>query len=282
MAGPNRIYHWRDGSSLRLGSRTAVMGILNITPDSFSDGGKWEETEEAVRHGMEMQQEGVHLIDIGAESTRPGAVPLLPEEEIQRLIPRLRAVRSHVAVPVSVDTYHAATAEEAIREGAHIINDIWGFQYDDGSMASAVGEAGVPVVLMHNQKEHEYTGDIIDCIRQFLDRSVEIALRHKVKEENIILDPGIGFGKTGDQNMEVIRRLGELTALYPYPFLLGASRKKFIGRILDLPVRERAEGTGAVCLWGILRGCGIVRVHDVKAISRMVKMMDVIMEGSHG
>lgn len=282
MAGRSRTYQWTGGVSLRLGVHTAVMGILNMTPDSFSDGGKWNDAESAVQHAAAMEAEGAHIIDIGAESTRPGACPLSSEEEMKRLMPGLQEVLRHVSVPVSVDTYHAATAEAALREGAHMINDIWGFQHDDGSMAEVAGAADVPVVLMHNRKGHEYDGDIIDHIRRFLDRSVNIAIQHRVKEENIILDPGIGFGKTGCQNMEVIRRLGELTALFPYPFLLGASRKKFIGQILGLPVQERAEGTGAVCLWGILHGCSIIRVHDVKPIARMAKMMDVIREESHG
>lgn len=271
-----REYQWDDGKTLLLGARTLVMGVLNVTPDSFSDGGQWNTAEAAVRHAAEMICDGADIIDVGAESTRPGSRALSAVEEKERLFQFLPGILRCSSVPVSVDTYHWETAEAAVQAGAHILNDIWGFQKDRGEMAEVAAEAGVPVILMHNQDGTEYAGDIIEAIKSFFGRSIEIALAHGVKEENIILDPGIGFGKDGKQNLEVIRRISELTAL-PYPMLLAPSRKRFIGEVLDLPAEERDEGTGAVCVWGQSRGCAMVRVHNVKMTARMIKMTDALL-----
>lgn len=271
-----RRYTWKDGKTLCLGTRTLVMGVLNVTPDSFSDGGQWNVPEKALSHLEDMTADGADLVDVGAESTRPGGQALTAEEETARLFQFLPEILAKTKVPVSVDTYHYKTAEKALYSGAHILNDVWGFQYDHGEMASVCAEYGVPVILMHNHEGTAYDGDLISAMKAFLSKSIDIALSHGVKEENIILDPGIGFGKTGEQNMEILRRLPELTSM-PFPWLLAPSRKRFIGTILDLPAEERDEGTGAVCLWGAERGCHMVRVHNVHMIARMVKMYDALL-----
>lgn len=273
-----RNYSWKDGKTLTVGAgKTLVMGVLNVTPDSFSDGGKWDVPTAALAHLAEMTAGGADLIDVGAESTRPGSRALTAEEETERLFRFLPGLLAASSVPLSIDTYHWQTAEKAIAAGAHIMNDIWGFQYDKGEMADVAAAAGVPVILMHNQADEVYEKDIIEEMKAFFSRSVEIALAHGVREENIILDPGIGFGKDVEQNMTVMARIGELTAL-PYPLLLAPSRKRFIGAVLDLPAAERDEGTAAVCTWGAERGCAMVRVHNVKMTARALKMTDAMME----
>lgn len=271
-----RHYHWKDGKSLTVGERTLVMGVLNYTPDSFSDGGKWNNVDVALKHMEEMVADGADIIDIGAESARPGFTPISAAEEIARLetiLPRLVAA---CPVPISVDTYKAETAEYAMSTGAHIMNDIWGLQYapEPGKMAAVAAKYGVPVVVMHNQEGTEYD-DIIEDMKRFFIRSAIIAGQAGMSQDQIITDPGIGFGKDFDQNVYVMKHLQELTAL-PYPMLLGTSRKGFIGKILDLPVTERMEGTGTTCVAGVLAGCTIVRVHDVKPIVRMCKMADAL------
>lgn len=271
-----RHYYWKDGKSLTVGERTLVMGVLNYTPDSFSDGGKWNNVDVALKHMEEMVADGADIIDIGAESSRPGFTPISAAEEIARLetiLPRLVAA---CPVPISVDTYKAETAEYAMSTGAHIMNDIWGLQYapEPGKMAAVAAKYGVPVVVMHNQEGTEYD-DIIEDMKRFFIRSAIIADQAGMSQDQIITDPGIGFGKDFDQNVYVMKHLQELTAL-PYPMLLGTSRKGFIGKILDLPVTERMEGTGTTCVAGVLAGCTIVRVHDVKSIVRMCKMADAL------
>lgn len=271
-----RHYHWKDGKSLTVGERTLVMGVLNYTPDSFSDGGKWNNVDVALKHMEEMVADGADIIDIGAESSRPGFTPISAAVEIARLetiLPRLVAA---CPVPISVDTYKAETAEYAMSTGAHIMNDIWGLQYapEPGKMAAVAAKYGVPVVVMHNQEGTEYD-DIIEDMKRFFIRSAIIADQAGMSQDQIITDPGIGFGKDFDQNVYVMKHLQELTAL-PYPMLLGTSRKGFIGKILDLPVTERMEGTGTTCVAGVLAGCTIVRVHDVKPIVRMCKMADAL------
>ncbi len=271
-----RKYSWKDGKELSIGENSLVMGILNVTPDSFSDGGKWNTETSAMDHLKEMITDGAHIIDVGAESTRPGHVELTGEEETARLMQFLPQVLENSSVPVSIDSYHYDTMEKALEAGAHMVNDVWGFQYDDGSMAKVAAEFAVPAILMHNQETEEYRGDIMDCLKAFFDKTLEIAAKAGVKEENIILDPGIGFGKNSEQNIEIMQRLDELTEAYPYPWLLGVSRKRFIGTILDLPAAERDEGTAAVNLWGIEKGCSIFRVHDVKTTAREVKVWDAL------
>ncbi|WP_017729474.1 dihydropteroate synthase [Halalkalibacterium ligniniphilum] len=254
--------------------KTYVMGILNVTPDSFSDGGKYDSVERAVRHAKEMVENGADLIDIGGESTRPGAPAVGKEEELNRVLPVIEAVAAEVDVPISIDTYKAEVAKKAIEAGASIINDVWGAKAD-GEMADVAAAYDVPIILMHNRHNKQYQDLIADMIAD-LQESIALCKKAGVREEQIILDPGIGFAKTYDHNLEVMRRLDELTAL-PYPVLLGTSRKSFIAKTLDLPVDERVEGTGATICLGIAKGCQIIRVHDVKEMSRMVKMMDAML-----
>lgn len=271
-----RTYTWCDGKRLEVTAKTLIMGILNVTPDSFSDGGRWNTAEKAQSHTREMTDAGADIIDVGAESTRPGGQPLTAEEEIERMKIFLPVVLRESSVPVSVDTYHWKTADYALHAGAHMMNDIWGLQYDHGEMAEVAGCHQVPVIVMHNKADTNYNGDIIEEMKIFFDKSLDIALQAGVKEENIILDPGIGFGKDGNQNMEVLRRLDELVRAFPCPWLLGVSRKRFIGAILDLPAGERDEGTGAAGLWGINKGCSILRVHNVSMAIRMAKVWDAL------
>lgn len=271
-----RAYTWCDGKRLEVTAKTLIMGILNVTPDSFSDGGRWNTAEKAQSHTREMTDAGADIIDVGAESTRPGGQPLTAEEEIERMKIFLPVVLGESSVPVSVDTYHWKTADYALHAGAHMMNDIWGLQYDHGEMAEVAGCHQVPVVVMHNKADTNYNGDVIEEMKIFFDKSLDIALQAGVKEENIILDPGIGFGKDGNQNMEVLRRLDELVRAFPCPWLLGVSRKRFIGAILDLPAGERDEGTGAAGLWGIHKGCSILRVHNVPVAVRTAKVWDAL------
>lgn len=271
-----RAYTWCDGKRLEVAAKTLIMGILNVTPDSFSDGGRWNTAEKAQSHTREMTDAGADIIDVGAESTRPGGQPLTAEEEIERMKIFLPVVLRESRVPVSVDTYHWKTADYALHAGAHMMNDIWGLQYDHGEMAEVAGCHQVPVIVMHNKADTNYNGDVIEEMKIFFDKSLDIALQAGVKEENIILDPGIGFGKDGNQNMEVLRRLDELVRAFPCPWLLGVSRKRFIGAILDLPAGERDEGTGAAGLWGINKGCSILRVHNVSMAVRMAKVWDAL------
>ncbi len=275
-----REYRWPDGRSLSLGKTTRIMGILNVTPDSFSDGGRWDTPEKAARRARQMVAEGADIIDIGAESSRPGCTPLTAEQEMARLRPFLAAVLPAVEVPVSVDTFRAETAAMAAEMGAHILNDIWGLQYapEPGAMARVAAAHRLPVVVMHNRESQSGGGDVIAAMRSFFRRSAELARSAGIPAENLILDPGIGFGKTAAANLIVLRRLEELTRGEgaAYPWLLGVSRKSFIGAALGLPLPERLEATGAACVLGIMKGCGILRVHDVKEIARMSRMTDAI------
>lgn len=266
--------------TLALGTRTYVMGILNATPDSFSDGGRYNAVESGVQHALSMVEQGADIIDIGGESTRPGAAEVSLEDEISRVVPLIRAVRERVNVPISIDTYKAGVAQAALEAGAHIINDVWGLQREP-EIASVAARAGAPVIAMHNQNGTEYDGDIIESMIRFFDKSIQIALDAGVKKSHIILDPGIGFGKTSQQNVEVMRRLHELHVL-GYPILLGTSRKSMIGKILDLPPSERVEGTVATSVLGVAAGMEIIRVHDVKENVRAVKVADAIVRGWNG
>ncbi|WP_084111891.1 dihydropteroate synthase [Paramaledivibacter caminithermalis] len=253
------------------------MGILNITPDSFSDGGEFNDVDAAIKHALDMVKEGVDIIDVGGESTRPGAVEVDADEEIRRVLPVVKRLVKEVDLPISVDTYKSKVAEEVLKAGAHIINDVWGLQ-SDPDIATVAAKYDVPVIVMHNQKGIEYKKDILEEICDFFKKSIDIALKAGVKKENIILDPGIGFGKTPKQNMIVMSRLGELNDL-GYPILLGTSRKSMIGKILDLPPKERVEGTVATTVMGIVQGVDIVRVHDIKENLRAAKVTDAIVRG---
>ena len=275
-------YNWQDGKSLTIGEKTLVMGILNVTPDSFSDGRLWNDKDKALAHMHEMVRDGADIIDIGAESSRPGFEPMGAAEEIARLEPILEAVLAECPVPVSVDTFKADTAEFAAKKGVHILNDIWGLQYAEelGRMAEVAARYQLPVVVMHNQNSKEYHKDIMEAMEDFFRESIAIASEAGLKRENIILDPGIGFGKTPEDNIRVLKRLNEMKTVdgIPYPVLLGTSRKSFIGHALGLEAGQRMEATGATCVMGIMFGAEIVRVHDVMPIARMCRMTDAILK----
>lgn len=272
---PERKYETHGTSWQIEPGRTLIMGILNLTPDSFSDGGKHNELEAAVDQALSMVADGADIIDVGAESTRPyGSVKINAAEEMNRLLPVLEKILAAVNVPVSIDTYKSEVASKALAMGAHIINDIWGLQ-QDAAMAEVVAAQGVPVVVMHNRPSTESKRDIMSEIADFFQHSIEIGLRAGIAEDRFIIDPGIGFGKNSLQNLEVLGRLSELKSL-GYPILVGTSRKRFIGEILGLPVDERAEGTGATVVHSIMNGASIVRVHDVKMAKRMAGMADAL------
>jgi dihydropteroate synthase len=260
-----------NGAEFQWGKRTYIMGILNRTPDSFSDGGRYTGLDEALAHVAEMLREGADIIDIGGESTRPGFTPVGADEEIERVVPLIEAATKKHGATVSVDTYHAATAEAAVKAGAHILNDIWGLKADP-EMAGVAARHGVPVCIMHNKETPEYENLIEDMIRE-LEESVEIAVKSGVRRENIIIDPGVGFGKTYQHNIEVMRNLERFKGM-GYPVLLGVSRKSMIGLTLDLPVGERLEGTIAANVIGIMKGADIIRVHDVERNRRAASMAD--------
>lgn len=254
-----------------------IMGILNATPDSFSDGGRYVEVDKAVAHAKQMIEEGADIIDIGGESTRPGSKLVDAKEELLRVIPVIKALRAVSDIPISIDTYKAEVAHQAIQAGATIVNDVWGFT-KDAKMASVVATHKVPAILMHNQEGTEYSEDIIESMKKFFNKSIEMALNAGVSRDQIALDPGIGFGKTVEQNLEVMKRLSELKAM-GYPILLGTSRKSMIGNVLDLPVDERIEGTLVTTTLGVYAGVNIIRVHDIKENLRTIKMTQAIMKG---
>ncbi|MDP4144641.1 MAG: dihydropteroate synthase [Bacillota bacterium] len=256
-----------------LGNRTYIMGILNVTPDSFSDGGNFNEIDKALYHAKEMIAAGADIIDIGGESTRPNHTPVDGKEEADRVIPIIRELVREIDAPISIDTYKSEVAEKAIQAGAALINDVWGFKKDK-NMASVAAKYNVPCCLMHNRTDENYT-DLIRNILEDLKESINIALAAGVKKENIILDPGIGFAKSHEQNLETMNSLEVIRGL-GYPVLLGTSRKRMIGNALNLPVNERVEGTVATSVIGIMKGCDFVRVHDVKENKRACQMTDAI------
>lgn len=254
-------------------NKTYVMGILNVTPDSFSDGGQWNNMDKALFHTEQMINEGASIIDIGGESTRPGYTQISVEEELERVIPVISAVRQRFDIPVSVDTYKSVIAQYALDNGADMVNDIWGFKLDP-NMAKVAAERNAVCCLMHNKKNAEYNDFIADLTREIL-ACTEIALNNGVKRENIIIDPGIGFGKTHDMNLSAIKNLDKLRQT-DYPVLLGCSRKSVIGNVLDLPAEQRLEGTLATTVMAVLSGCAFVRVHDIKENVRAIKMAEAI------
>ncbi len=271
---------------------TYIMGILNVTPDSFSDGGKWNDRDRALRHVEEMLAQGADIIDIGGESTRPGHRFVPEEEEIARVVPVIRAVKGAFDVPVSLDTYKSRVASAGIEAGADMINDVWGLKYeagpesgrdmpDDGTgsekesaMARVIADSGLPCCLMHNRKDTDYRDFVRDVVRN-LEETLELAAQTGISREKIILDPGVGFAKSYEQNLEIIRRMGELGAL-GCPLLLGCSRKSVIGLTLDLPADQRLEGTLVTTVAGVLQGAMFVRVHDVRENVRAVRMAEAI------
>jgi len=268
---------------LDLGGRTRIMGILNVTPDSFSDGGLFSDAGKALSHARNLAAAGADIIDIGGESTRPGSEPLAEDEELRRILPLIERLSKELTVPLSVDTYKAAVAERALDAGASIVNDISGLRFSP-DMAKVVADHGAAVIIMHikgtprNMQENPVYGDVIGEIIAYLEEGIAIAERAGVDRNNTLIDPGIGFGKTLEHNLEILNRLDEFRTL-GRPIVLGTSRKKFIGKVLDIPVPEqRDEGTAATVALGIERGASIVRVHDVAHMVRIVRMTDAIVK----
>ena len=259
----------------QLEGHTYIMGILNVTPDSFSDGGKWNDRDRALRHVEEMLAEGADLIDIGGESTRPGYTLLSEEEEIARVVPVIEAVKKNFDVPVSLDTYKAQVAQAGILVGADMINDIWGLKYD-GKMAAVVAASELPCCIMHNRRTAEYHSFLSEVCED-LKESIRLAAEAGITHEKLILDPGVGFAKSYEQNLEIIHRLEELKKL-GCPILLGCSRKSVIGLTLDLPSDQRVEGTLATTVLAVMKGCMFVRVHDIQENVRAVKMTEAILK----
>ncbi|MDP4099206.1 dihydropteroate synthase [Paenibacillus sp. P96] len=263
---------------LPLGDSTLIMGILNVTPDSFSDGGRHNTVELAVQHALQLMEDGADLIDIGGESTRPGHESVSLDEELSRVIPVVEALRREAPhIPLSIDTYKAEVARQSLEAGAHIINDVWGFKADP-DMAGVAAAHDCPVILMHNRSNRDYI-DLMADIQSDLLESVRIAVEAGVRQEQIILDPGIGFAKDHAENLQTMASLHKLGGM-GYPLLLGTSRKRFIRTVLDLPVDDVVEGTAATVAFGIAQGCQIVRVHDVRLIRRTARMCDAMLYAS--
>lgn len=265
---------------LNLAKRTYLMGILNITPDSFSDGGRFFDFDQAIARAKQMVKEGADIIDVGGESTRPGAGKVNLKEEIRRTIPVIKKLAQEINKPISIDTYKSEVARKALKAGATIINDISALRMDK-QMAGLVAKTKVPLILMHmqgtpkNMQKNPRYKDVVGEIIQFLRQQAEVAVAAGVKKENIIVDPGIGFGKTVEHNLEIVKRLSEFKSL-DYPICLGTSRKSFIGLTLNLPVEERLEGTTATVAVGILNGASIIRAHDVLEMKQVARMVDAI------
>lgn len=257
------------------------MGIINVTPDSFSDGGLFFDPDRAIEYGLKLESEGADIIDIGGESTRPGSFPVSAEDEIKRVIPVIKGLSAHVKIPISIDTYKSKVAELAVKAGALIINDVSALRFDQ-NMINVAKEYNTPVVLMHilgtphdMQRKPVYR-DVVHEVYDFLKERIEYAEKYGMKRDNIILDPGIGFGKRLKDNLSLIKQLDVFSSLR-CPVLIGPSRKSFIGEILDVPAGERIYGTAAVTAFAITRGANIIRVHDVKAMKQVAKMTDAIM-----
>ena len=257
--------------------KTYIMGILNVTPDSFSDGGKWNDKDNALRHVETMLEEGMDILDIGGESTRPGYTMISDQEEIDRVAPIIEEVKARFDVPISLDTYKSKVAEAGISAGSDLINDIWGLKHDP-IMAKVIASAGVPCCLMHNRDNADYNCFFPEMVDD-LQATIDIAKAAGINQDKIILDPGVGFAKSLENNLECVRRLPELIAAFALPVLLGTSRKSMIGLALDLPADQRLEGTIATSVMAAMAGCMFVRVHDVKANARAVKMTEAICYG---
>lgn len=273
----------RNQKCVQIGNRqfdienhTYVMGILNVTPDSFSDGNRWNSLDNALKRVEEMLAEGMDILDIGGESTRPGCTQISAEEEIERVVPVIEAVKERFDVPLSLDTYKACVAKAGIDAGADMINDIWGLKYDK-DMAKVIAEGNVVCCLMHNRNEADYH-DLLSDIKADLKESLAIAENAGIPKAKIILDPGIGFAKSYADNMEVLRSMGDFREL-GYPLLLGCSRKSVIGYALDLPVEERLEGTLVTTVMAVQQGYSFVRVHDIKENVRVIRMSEAVLQG---
>ena len=266
------------GNQLKIGNKDFdfkrhiyIMGILNVTPDSFSDGGKYYIPDKALFKVQQMVEEGADIIDIGGESTRPGYIEVSVEEEIERVVPVIEKIKENFDVPISLDTYKAVVAKEGLKAGAHMINDIWGLKKEK-TMAEVIADYKVPCCLMHNRQTTDYTNFLEEVIKDLND-SLLIANRSGIAADNIILDPGIGFGKNYEQNMQMMAAIEKIVRM-GYPVLLGVSRKSMIGNTLHLPVEERLSGTLATNIYGAVKGCSLLRVHDVKETVRALKMVD--------
>ena len=268
----------RDAFLGKIGSRAIIMGILNLTPDSFSDGGRFQTLDTALVQAKRMVAEGCDIVDVGGESTRPGATPVPEAEELKRVEPILAELARKLDAPLSIDTYKAAVARRAAELGAILINDVWGLQHDSG-MADAVAEAETAVVIMHNRPERDAAIDILSDIRRFFDRSLALAQAAGILRERIILDPGVGFGKTSRQNVEAVARIGELRD-YRLPVLIGVSRKSFLGSLVEVGVEGRLIATLAANLAAAASGAAIFRVHDVAEHVAAFKVFDTIRD--HG
>ena len=271
---------WRN-FDFDFSQKTYIMGILNVTPDSFSDGGQFFNKDRAVEQAFRMIEDGADIIDVGGESTRPGAAEVSVKEEIKRVVPIIKAITKQASVPVSIDTYKASVADAAVSAGASMINDISGLRFDP-EMPDLAAKSKVPVVIMHiqgtpkNMQRHPYYKALIPEIMDYLREGISIARRSGISDEKIIIDPGIGFGKTVAHNLEIINRLNEFSG-FEKPILLGHSRKSFIGSILDdAPVTDRLEGTAAAAAIGIFNGANIIRVHDIKEMARVARIADEI------
>lgn len=258
----------------KVSGKTYVMGILNVTPDSFSDGGKWNRMDAALAHVEEMLKDGMDVLDIGGESTRPGYTLLSDEEETERVVPVIEAVKARFDVPVSLDTYKSRVAQAGIEAGADLINDIWGLKYD-GQMAKVIAESALPCCLMHNRKDTDYRSFMQDVAADLAD-CLHLAECAGIPQDKIILDPGVGFAKSYEQNLQVINNMEQLHVL-GCPILLGTSRKSVIGLTLDLPASERLEGTLVTTVMAVMKGCMFVRVHDVKENVRAIRMAEAIL-----
>ena len=264
---------------LDFNKKTLIMGILNVTPDSFSDGGKYTDIDQAVIQAKKMVADGADIIDVGGESTRPGYTSVTIEEEIARVVPIIKSIRKAVSVPISIDTFKSQTAEAAIKAGANIINDVWGAKYDP-AIAKVAADYQVPIILMHNRKEAVYQNLIEDMEADLLE-SIAIAKAQGVKDNQIILDPGIGFAKSMEENLTAIRQIAIFKEM-GYPVLLGTSRKRIIGHILNSSIAERDEGTAATTAYGIINGADFVRVHNVAMNAKVAKMTDSLVgKGDH-
>lgn len=260
----------------RTAGHTYIMGILNVTPDSFSDGGRWNDKDRALAHVEQMLKDGMDIVDIGGESTRPNYTMLSDAEEIDRIAPIVEAVKANFDVPISLDTYKSAVAEAGIQAGADLINDIWGLKYDP-KLAGVIAKHGKPCCLMHNRAKPNYGIFMVDMLKD-MEETLSLAERAGIAKDKIILDPGVGFGKTYEHNLESIDRLEELKRM-GYPVLLGTSRKSVIGLTLDLPANERVEGTLVTTVFAVMKDSMFVRVHDVKENYRAVKMAEAIRYG---
>ena len=261
----------------KLGKRTYVMGILNVTPDSFSDGGKHNMLEDALEHAMRMVEEGADIIDVGGESTRLNYTMISEEEEIERVVPVIEAIRKISDIPISIDTYKSKVAKAACIAGADLVNDIWGLRYDP-DMAKVVKEHDVAVCIMHNRKQMDYQNFLQDLLGD-LQVSLSLAEKAGIDGDKIILDPGIGFAKTQDMNLFLLNHLDKLHQ-FGYPLLLGCSRKSVIGHVLSETVEERLEGTLATSVIAVMKGCQFIRVHDIKENVRAIRMAEAILKSN--